>query len=121
LLAFALEDIAAYLIAMAFTSTYVILKVDFSVLLMAVVASYIARLIPLTPGGIGQFEWGFATALYIGGVGLPECVAIAVLDNALRYVSGTLLLAWVYILRIDYAFDFFRDWLARTQAKVPTA
>ena len=72
LLAFGLEDIAAYMIAMAFTSTHVILNVNFSILLMAIVASYIARLIPVTPGGIGQFEWGFAAGLYLGGAGLAR-------------------------------------------------
>jgi uncharacterized membrane protein YbhN (UPF0104 family) len=108
LLAFGLEDIAAYIIAMAFTSEHVILHVNFSVLLMGVVGSYIARLIPVTPGGIGQFEWGFAAALYMGGLGFPECVAIAVLDNAIRYFSGTFLLMWVYILRVDYSFEVLK-------------
>jgi uncharacterized membrane protein YbhN (UPF0104 family) len=106
-LAFGLEDIAVYVIAMAFSGTHVILHVNFSILLMAVVASYTARLIPITPGGIGQFEWGFAAALYVGGVGLPEAVCIAVLDNFIRYAAGTFLLVWVYILRIDYAFELF--------------
>ncbi|MGH9442516.1 MAG: lysylphosphatidylglycerol synthase transmembrane domain-containing protein [Thermoanaerobaculia bacterium] len=95
LVAFGLEDVAAYMIAMAFTSTHVILNVNFSILLMAIVASYIARLIPVTPGGIGQFEWGFAAGLYLGGLGWPECVTIAFLDNAVRYISGTLLWVWV--------------------------
>src|SRR5262245_24431654 len=108
LLAFGLEDIAAYMIAMAFTSTHVILNVNFSILLMAIVASYVARLIPVTPGGIGQFEWGFAAGLYLGGVGWPECVTIAVLDNFVRYASGTLLWAWVYILRVDYSFEVLK-------------
>jgi uncharacterized membrane protein YbhN (UPF0104 family) len=115
LLAFGLEDIAAYMIAMAFTSTHVILNVNFTVLLMAIVASYIARLIPVTPGGIGQFEWGFAAGLYLGGLGWPECVTIAVLDNAVRYVSGSLLWAWVYILRVDYSFEV----LKRVEPKTP--
>ncbi len=115
LLAFGLEDIGAYVIAMAFTSTHVILNVNFSILLMAVVAGYIARLIPITPGGIGQFEWGFAAALYLGGLGFPECVTIAILDNLVRYVSGTLLLAWVYILRVDYSFEV----LKRVEPKTP--
>src|SRR5262249_478648 len=66
LVACGLEDVGAYIIAQAFTSTHVILNVNFSVLLMAIVASYIARLIPVTPGGIGQFEWGFAAGLYLG-------------------------------------------------------
>ena len=108
LLAFGMEDIAAYLIAMGFSSDHVIMHVDFSVLLMAIVGGYIARLIPVTPGGIGQFEWGFAAALYVGGLGFPECVAIAVLDNFIRYVSGTLLLGWVYILRVDYSFEVLK-------------
>ncbi len=81
---------------------------NFSVLLMGVVGGYIARLIPVTPGGIGQFEWGFAAALYVGGLGLPECVAIAILDNFIRYVTGTLLLLWVYILRVDYSFEVLK-------------
>lgn len=115
LVAFGLEDIAAYMIAMAFTSTHVILNVNFSVLLMAIVASYIARLIPLTPGGIGQFEWGFAAGLYLGGVGWPECVTIAVLDNFVRYASGSILWAWVYILRVDYSYEV----LKRVELKTP--
>jgi uncharacterized membrane protein YbhN (UPF0104 family) len=114
LLAFGLEDIAAYMIAMAFTSTHVILNVNFSILLMAIVASYIARLIPVTPGGIGQFEWGFAAGLYLGGLGWPECVTIAVLDNFVRYTSGTILWVWVYILRVDYSFEVLKRVEPRT-------
>lgn len=107
LLAFSLEDVGAYVIAMAFTSDHVVLNVSFSTLAMAIVASYIARLIPITPGGIGQFEWGFATGLYLGGVGFPECVTIAILDNAIRYLSGTIVYFWVYFLRVDYSFELF--------------
>ncbi len=92
LLAFALEDIAAYVIANAFG-----MGVEFDVLIMGLVGAYIARLIPLSPGGIGQFEWGFAMALYLGGVGLPEAATIAILDNAIRYVSGTLILGSVLL------------------------
>ena len=72
---------------MAFTGDVVRLHVDYSVLLMAVVASAIARLIPLTPGGIGLLEWGFAAALALGGVGVPEAVTIAVLFNLMRYTA----------------------------------
>jgi uncharacterized membrane protein YbhN (UPF0104 family) len=114
LVAFGLEDIAAYMIAMAFTSTHVILNVNFSILLMAIVASYIARLIPVTPGGIGQFEWGFAAGLYLGGLGWPECVTIAILDNFVRYTSGTILWVWVYILRVDYSFEVLKRVEPRT-------
>jgi uncharacterized membrane protein YbhN (UPF0104 family) len=91
LIAFGLEDIAAYVIAMAFTGDRVIIDVPFGVLLMGVVGSYVARLVPVTPGGIGQFEWGFALALYWGGLGFPECVTLAVLDNLVRYATGSFL------------------------------
>ena len=107
LVAFGLEDIGAYLIAMGFTSTHVVLNVNFSTLLMAIVASYIARLIPITPGGIGQFEWGFAAGLYLGGLGFPECAVIAILDNVVRYVAGTFVYFWIYFLRVDYSFELF--------------
>jgi uncharacterized membrane protein YbhN (UPF0104 family) len=89
LVAFLLEDVAAYVITQAFTSENVILNVDNKVLVMGLVAGYAARLICVTPGGIGQFEWAFAAALYAGGVGFPEAVTIAVLDNLVRYVTGT--------------------------------
>lgn len=117
LLAFGLLEAASYLIAMAFTSDNVILAVTPSVLLMGLVGGYIARLIPITPGGIGQFEWGFAAALYAGGIGLPECAAIAILTNAFLYLAGTLLLLWVYILRVDYSFEV----LKRVENKPPPA
>jgi len=51
-------------------------------------AGYVARLIPLSPGGIGQYEWGFAVALVLGGVGAPEAATLAILDNLLRYLVG---------------------------------
>jgi uncharacterized membrane protein YbhN (UPF0104 family) len=94
LLTFGLEILAAYVISQAFTGTFVILNVDFRVLMMGVIAGHIAALIPVTPGGIGQFEWGFAASLFIGGIGIPEAVTIAVLYNLLRYGTG-LFLMWI--------------------------
>jgi uncharacterized membrane protein YbhN (UPF0104 family) len=113
LAAFALEDIAAFLIAQAFTSTHVILHASTFAILMAVIASYIARFIPISPGGIGQFEWGFAAALYLAGVGLPEAATIAILDNVLRYITGTLFFGGVAIgpgvkTNLRKAVDLFR-------------
>lgn len=87
LLAFGLRDAAAYLTAMAFSSEFVLLNIDPSLILMGVLGGYIASFIRLTPGGIGQFEWGFATALFIGGVGLPEAATAALLVNFFRYVA----------------------------------
>lgn len=104
LVAFVLEDIAAYVITQAFTSDNVILNVDNKVLVMALVAGYLARLTSFTPGGIGQFELAFAAALYAGGVGLPEAVTIALLDNLVRYATGTsVLLVMTYLHRLGVA------------------
>lgn len=94
LVVFGLEILACYVLSQAFTGSVVILNVDFRILMMGVIAGHIAALIPVTPGGIGQFEWGFAASLYIGGVGIPEAVTIAVLYNLLRYVTG-LFLMWI--------------------------
>lgn len=87
LAAFALRDGAAYLTAMAFSTQNVLLNIDPSLMLMGVLGGYIASYIRLTPGGIGQFEWGFATALFIGGVGLAEAATVALLVNFFRYVA----------------------------------
>jgi len=84
LIAFALEDVAAYVIANAFG-----IGVQFPVIVMGLGAGYVARLIPLSPGAIGQYEWGFAVALVLGGVGAPEAATLAILDNLLRYLVGT--------------------------------
>jgi uncharacterized membrane protein YbhN (UPF0104 family) len=90
--AFALEDVAAYVIANAFG-----IGVEFPVIVMGLAVGYVARLIPLSPGGIGQFEWGFAVALVLGGVGAPEAATLALLDNALRYVVGTVVLGSIIL------------------------
>ena len=87
LVAFALEDVAAYVIANAFG-----IGVEFPVIAMGLGAGYVARLIPLSPGGIGQYEWGFAVALVLGGVGAPEAATLAILDNLLRYLVGAVAL-----------------------------
>lgn len=85
-----LVDAACYALSQAFTTTVVIMNVEGDVMLTAVVAGYIARLIPFTPGALGQWEWGFAAALYVGGLGFPEAASIALLVTALRFVVGGL-------------------------------
>ncbi|MEW6776515.1 MAG: UPF0182 family protein [Bdellovibrionota bacterium] len=87
LFAFFLQDESAYFTAMGFSGENVFLLVDFSVVLMAVVAYHIARLVRFTPGGIGQGEWAFAAALWVGGVGFPECMTIAILHWGVRLFS----------------------------------
>jgi len=87
-LAFLIDDVTPYLISQAFTTDFVILNVPFAVIQMGVVAGYIARQVSITPGGIGQWEWGFAAALYMGGVGLPEAATIAILESLMRHGTG---------------------------------
>ncbi len=99
LLAFLIDDITPYLISQAFTTDFVILNVTFPVIQMGVVAGYIARQVPLTPGGIGQWEWGFAGALYMGGVGLPEAATIAILESLMRHGTGVLMFGAVTLLK----------------------
>jgi uncharacterized membrane protein YbhN (UPF0104 family) len=99
LLAFLIDDITPYLISQAFTTDFVILNVTFPVIQMGVVAGYIARQVPLTPGGIGQWEWGFAGALYMGGVGLPEAATIALLESLMRHGTGVLMFGAVTLLK----------------------
>ena len=99
LLAFLIDDITPYLISQAFTNEFVILNVTFPVIQMGVVAGYIARQVPLTPGGIGQWEWGFAGALYMGGVGLPEAATIALLESLMRHGTGVLMFGAVALLK----------------------
>ena len=99
ILAFLIDDITPYLISQAFTTDFVILNVTFPVIQMGVVAGYIARQVPLTPGGIGQWEWGFAAALYMGGVGLPEAATIALLESLMRHGTGVLVFGAVTLLK----------------------
>lgn len=119
LFTFALDVLAAYVISQAFTGSVVILNVDFRILMMGVIAGYIASLIPVTPGGIGQYEWGFAAALYIGGVGIPEAVTIAVLHNLFRWLTA-LLLMWFARRRggVETNMRSVSDLIRRRQAEV---
>ena len=91
LFAFLIDDFTPYFISQAFTTDFVILNVPFPVIQMGVVAGYIARQVAITPGGIGQFEWGFAMALYMGGVGMPEAATIAILESVVRHGTGLIL------------------------------
>lgn len=91
LFVFLLDDIVPYVISQAFTEYPVIMNVNFLTIQGAVVAGYIASRVQLTPGGIGQYELGFGTALYLAGVGMPEAVSIAILDGVLRQLAAMFL------------------------------
>lgn len=83
-----LIDAAAYAISQAFSNATVIMNVEGNNMLMAVIAGYVARLVLFTPGGTGQWEWAFAAALYVGGLGFPEAATIALLVTFFRYLTG---------------------------------
>jgi uncharacterized membrane protein YbhN (UPF0104 family) len=85
LLLFGMEDVVLYLLTMAFSTQEVLLHISFGLILMAFVSGYLARQIPLTPGGIGQFEWGMVAALVLGGIGLPEAASVAILYALIYY------------------------------------
>ncbi|OAI47303.1 hypothetical protein AYO44_09685 [Planctomycetaceae bacterium SCGC AG-212-F19] len=98
------DDFCPYFISRAFTSDHVIMNVDFFTVQNGVVAGYICRLILYTPGGIGAYEWGFATALYMSGVGFPEAATIALLDSLVRnvtYTVGFIVLKLCYSVETD--------------------
>jgi uncharacterized membrane protein YbhN (UPF0104 family) len=89
LISFLLLDVALWLVAAAYTSHNVILHIDHQILLLALVAGYLAKFVQITPGGMGQFEWAFASALYLsGGVGQPEAMIMALLIGGIRLVTG---------------------------------
>lgn len=99
IIAFMLEHVAIYALSQAFSSANVLLNIDFSVFMMALVAGMIARAIPITPGGLGQFEWGFAIAIYLSGTGMPEAVTVALLFAVLRYGVGFALTAGIKLFQ----------------------
>jgi len=88
LLAFFLDDITPFIVSQAFTSEYVHLNIPFLIIQASVVAGYIASRVPITPGCIGQYEFGFATALVMGGAALPEAISIALLDGFIRHTTA---------------------------------
>ncbi|MGH2758250.1 MAG: lysylphosphatidylglycerol synthase transmembrane domain-containing protein [Actinomycetota bacterium] len=86
--AFGLEVTAAYWIAQAFTSDFVLLNLEFQVVLVGILGGAIARRIPVSPGGIGQFEWGFSLSMYTVGAGFAAAGTVSIVVNLLRYVAG---------------------------------
>jgi uncharacterized membrane protein YbhN (UPF0104 family) len=122
--ALVLLDLGAYAVSQAFTSTNVIINVPGDVLLMAVVAGYVARLVAFTPGGIGQWEWAFASALYAGGLGFPESMTLAILVTAVRYAAGALIFGAVTVgfgveTSLSRVLGIFRRPAARPEGAAP--
>lgn len=93
LIALPIEEVAAYLVVQALSSEVVILGgLTPTVLLLALVAAKIASLVPLAPGGFGQYEWGFAAALYAQGQGLAESVSVTLAFTVARFAAAAVVL-----------------------------
>jgi uncharacterized membrane protein YbhN (UPF0104 family) len=106
IVSFLVVDTAAYFIAQAFTGEIVLLNATGPQILMALVAGYVARLVPVTPGGIGQFEWGFAAALYATGMDPAVAATIAILVSLVRYFTGALVfLVVVLAYRVETSLE----------------
>lgn len=88
---FQLIDWASYFVAQAFTTVNVLVGVEAEVMTMAIVCGYLARAVPLTPGGIGQFEWGLALGIWFGGSSLPQAATVALLITIFRLLAILLL------------------------------
>ena len=117
-------EMTVYLITQAFTTTYVILNIQFDVIVMAVVGGYLARFIIVTPGGLGQWEWGFALPLYIGGMGMPEAASAALLMTGIRYLTGGLFFVLMMLVKgvetdLGRVLELFRDGPAPEEAPAP--
>lgn len=95
ILAFALEVAVIYALCHAFSGPNVVLLVQPPLIMMGLIAGYLASMVKVTPGGIGQFELAFAAAVFLGGTGIPDTVAITVLYMAFRYLVGAIMLGTV--------------------------
>jgi hypothetical protein len=97
LLAFGTFDVAVWVLMTAFDTTAIAISVDPSVLLMAVVGGYLAaRIVTVTPGGIGQWEIGFATTLLLADTDISiPLLCIGLLVGIVRIASGITLMVIV--------------------------
>lgn len=127
LLSFALVELATYIVPQAFSTLTVPLIWDElrfvvltpSVIVMAVVAGYIARLIPITPGGAGQFELAFAFVLMANGLPFTPAVIVTLLVSFVRYGTGLFLFGFMMLVfGIGTSFGRVLDLFERDEAKL---
>lgn len=85
LFCFFLDDVTPYMTSQALSSGELILHVPFLVIQGGVVGGYLASRIPITPSGIGQFEFGFGMALMMAGTGFGTSMSIIIVDGVFRH------------------------------------
>lgn len=108
IVAFTIQDVVAYMIGQSLSTPFLIMNFDYKMLIMGLVGGYIARYIQVTPGGIGQFEFGMASALFFAGKNFTDAVTYALVFTIVKLSYSTILLLWVYILRVDYSFEVLK-------------
>ena len=110
LTSFTLVEVASYIVPVSFaTPTVAIIQDELryvvftpSVIVMAVVGGYIARLKPVTPGGIGQFELAFAAVLMANELPFAAAVVLTLLVSGVRYLTGLLVFG---VMMLSYGIE----------------
>jgi uncharacterized membrane protein YbhN (UPF0104 family) len=87
-IAFFMLELGGYFLLSGYTGQVVLLQIGHQLVLLGIICGMVAKLIPITPGGMGQFEWGMAAGLYLSGVGIQEAMIIPLLYNGFRYLVG---------------------------------
>ncbi|MHC1588552.1 MAG: flippase-like domain-containing protein [Methermicoccaceae archaeon] len=73
---------------------------------LAVAIANIVKVVPFTPGGIGQYEVALAAVLVLGGFSPVLCVSAAILDHLMKNVI-TLVVGGVVFLRYNLKWSEF--------------
>lgn len=90
ILAFMIFEMAFYLALESLTTVDQDFAPPHKYIFLSIIAGYLARMIPLTPGAIGQFELGCAAGFYIAGA-VPGGEAAAGAEMSLALFVGALM------------------------------
>lgn len=89
LLIWILDTLICYLVALMFRQ-----EIPFAVVLLAVVAGNLVKAVPLTPGGVGTYEFALAVIFELAGTTPAISTLIAVIDhlikNCITLIGGAL-------------------------------
>ena len=59
-------------------------KIPFAIVVLAVVIGNLVKAVPLTPGGIGTYEYALYTTFLLAGIAPPIATLIAVIDHLIK-------------------------------------